>query len=66
MLDQDKEMLKQILINYPAVEVVSELVFLCRDHGDELSDLGLKERAKDYAEAASLMSQIRDVMLDAE
>ena len=66
MLDQDKEMLKQILANYTAVEVVSDLVSLFRNHRDNLSDLGLKDQAKDYAEAASLLSRVRDVMLDAE
>jgi len=66
MLDQDKKMLKELLVEYSAIEVIAELVTTFRERRDDLSDMGLKELARDYAEAASLMSEIRDVMIDAE
>ena len=66
MLDQDKKMLKELLVEYSAIEVIAELVIAFRDRRDDLSDMGLKEQALDYAEAASLISEIRDVMIDAE
>lgn len=66
MLDQDRALLMSLVKEYSAVEIIAELVSALRDHRDDLSDMGLKEKAHDYAEAAELLSEIRDVMLDAE
>jgi hypothetical protein len=50
---------------YPAAEVLSELIAAFREHRDNLSDLGIKDKAKEYSEIAELVGEIRDVLEDA-
>jgi len=65
MLQDDKKVLESLVKEYSAVEMLSALVATFREHRDNLSDLGLKEQAKDFAVAAELVGEIRDVMKDA-
>jgi hypothetical protein len=65
MLQDDKKMLLSLVKEYSAVDMLSALVSAFREHRDDLSDLGLKEQARVFSDAAELVGEIRDVMKDA-
>lgn len=64
MLQEDKKALVSLVKSYPPGEFLSALVSAFREHRDELSDLGINDRAKELSEVAELVSEIRDVMED--
>jgi len=65
LLQEDKKVLVNLVKAYPPAEVLSALVSAFREHRDELSDLGIKDKAKVLSEVAELVGEIRDVMEDA-
>jgi hypothetical protein len=65
MLQEDKKVLVSLVKSYPPKEILSALVSVFREHRDELSDLGIKDKAKELSEVAELVGEIRDVMEDA-
>ena len=64
MFKEDKTALVNIVKMYPPAEVLSALVSAFREHRDQLSDLGIKDRAKELSEVAELVGEIRDVLED--
>jgi hypothetical protein len=66
MLQDDKKVLASLVKEYSAAEMLSALVSAFREHRDNLSDMGLKDQARNFADAAELVGEIRDVMTDAE
>jgi len=66
MLDQDLKILKELTENYSAVEMLSGIAAVFKNRADDLSDLGFKHKAHNYASAAELVGEIRDVLADAE
>ncbi len=65
MLQDDKKVLASLVKEYSAVDMLSALVSAFREHRDDLSDLGLKDQAREFSDAAELVGEIRDVMKDA-
>lgn len=65
LLQEDKKVLVNLVKAYPPAEVLSALISAFREHRDELSDLGIKDKAKVLSEVAELVGEIRDVMEDA-
>lgn len=64
MLQNDKKVLVSLVKSYPPADILSALVSAFREHRDELSDLGIRDRAKELSEVAELVGEIRDVMKD--
>jgi hypothetical protein len=64
MLQEDEQVLVSLVKSYPPADILSALVSAFREHRDELSDMGIKDRAKELAEVADLVGEIRDVMSD--
>ena len=64
MFKEDKKALVEMVKLYPPAEILSDLVSAFRDHRDTLSDLGIKDRAKELSEVAELVGEIRDVLED--
>lgn len=64
MLQEDKKVLVSLVKSYPPADFLSALVSAFREHRDELSDLGIKDKAKELSEVAELVGEIRDVMED--
>jgi hypothetical protein len=64
MFKEDKKALVEMVKLYPPAEILSDLVFAFRAHRDTLSDLGIKDRAKELSEVAELVGEIRDVLED--
>jgi hypothetical protein len=65
MLQEDKKVLVSLVKSYPPADVLSALVSAFRAHRDELSDLGIKDKAKKLSEVAELVGEIQDVLEDA-
>jgi hypothetical protein len=66
MLKEDEMVLLSLVQEYSAKELLTALVSVCRTHRDNLSDMGCREKAIEFAETAELLGEIRDVMVDAE
>lgn len=66
MLPEDKKMLVTLVKSYPPAEVLSELVSAFIQQRDELSDLGIKDKAIQFSEVADLIGEIRDVLRENE
>lgn len=64
MLQEDQKVLVDLVKSYPPADILSALVSAFREHRDELSDLGIKDKAKELSEVAELVGEIRDVMED--
>lgn len=64
LLQEDKKVLVSLVKSYPPADLLSALVSAFREHRDELSDLGIKDKAKVLSEVAELVGEIRDVMED--
>lgn len=64
MLKKDKTALARLVEEYDLTEVISVLVQVARERADQLSDLGLKEKAQASIEISELLCDIRDVMED--
>lgn len=64
MLQEDKKVLVSLVKSYPPADVLSALISAFREHRDELSDLGIKDKAKHLSEVAELVGEIRDAMED--
>lgn len=62
MLQEDEQVLVSLVKSYPPAEVLSALASAFREHRDELSDLGINDRAKELSEVAELVGEIRDVL----
>lgn len=65
LLQDDEQVLVSLVRAYPPADILSALVSAFREHRDELSDLGIKDKAKELSEVAELVGEIRDVMEDA-
>ena len=48
MLKEDRDKLKELMMNYPAKDLMAELSGVAQEVADDLSDMGAKEMAKDY------------------
>jgi len=66
LLQDDEKVLVSLVKSYPPAEILSALVSAFREHRDELSDLGIKDKAKELSEIAELVGEIRDVMEDTD
>lgn len=64
LLQEDNKVLVSLVKSYPPADLLSALVSAFREHRDELSDLGIKDKAKELSEVAELVGEIRDVMED--
>lgn len=63
MLQKDKMVLAALVKEYPAVDVLSALVVAFREHRDNLSDLGIKDKAQEYSAVAELVAEARDGLI---
>ena len=50
MLQEDKDKLKEIMMNYPAKDLMKELAGIALEVAGDVSDAGAKEMAKDYVQ----------------
>ncbi len=64
LLQDDEKVLVSLVKSYPPAVILSALASAFREHRDELSDLGIKDKAKELSEVAELIREIRDVMED--
>jgi hypothetical protein len=58
MLIKDRQILKDILMNYTAQEVMRELSEISSDVADELSDNGFKDQAKDMVKFSVALNDL--------
>lgn len=59
MLEEEKKLLKQMLYDYGNEGMLKELALAIREQADDQSDGGLKDQAKESAELADTLIQVR-------
>jgi hypothetical protein len=64
MLEKDEQVLNSLVKEYSAKEMIAALAQAFRDHRDDLSDLGLKDQAIEYAEVADLLGEVKLFLTD--
>lgn len=58
MLKDDREQLKKLMMNYPSKDVMKELSSIAIEVAGELSDIGVKEMAKDYVKFSAALDDL--------
>lgn len=64
MLQEEEKLLLSLVQTYSPKEVLDALVGAFYAHAGELSDLQIKDRAKELSEVGQLIGEIRDVLED--
>ncbi len=57
MTKNDKNTLESLVVAYSLKDIVDVLAKLAANRADEMSDMGLKERAISWSDAASILNE---------